>query len=117
LKTTAEEPPDVGGVTPRTPDEFTPEPAGAPPAALNASRAVPPERPESHVEGPLDQSKADADAKMAELGLPDPEGTLARSNEPEFQAALEAKHTLEADVEQGKSEFRTGEQGTLEATK
>ena len=113
LKDAAAEAPDVGAVTPRSPSELEPEPMGEPPAPVNAGQAVPPERPEAQVEAPFEQAKVDAEAKLAETGLPDPEKTLASSKDPELQAAVKAKDALVADADAGNLEFRSGERASL----
>jgi hypothetical protein len=109
LKQATDAPPDVGAVNPRDPAALALEQAGKPPADIQAEKAVPKERAAAAVEDVAQQGQASVDAKMGELGLPDPEQTLATSNEPEMVAALDAKKAVDKDTVEGPAQFRAGE--------
>ncbi len=111
LKKTAEAEPNTAAVTPRDPADLKPERVGEAPPDVEAGQAVPPTRPAAQVEGALDHNKEVANAELQKIGVPKPEESLANSGEPTFTAALDAKNKVDADAEQGKQEFRAGEEG------
>jgi hypothetical protein len=110
LKTLTDAAPNTSAVPPRTTAEFTPEAVGAPPADIRAERAVPPERPESQVEGAIDANQQAAQARLDELGFTNAEETFAKSNDPEMLGTLDAKHGFDADAAAAPVAFREGEQ-------
>src|SRR5581483_8319098 len=89
------------------------EPVGERPADIDAAKAVPPPRPASAVEDVAKQGKATVDAKMAELGVPDPEKTLANSNEPQMVDALAAKQNVDQQTTAGPAAYRAEETALL----
>ncbi|MFF0434367.1 hypothetical protein ACFYU9_19320 [Streptomyces sp. NPDC004327] len=113
IETTTKAPPDTSAakdkpVTPLTPDH----PPGNP-GAPNAADAVPEKQPAAVTDfsaGPAANDKAMADAEVTEE-------QLAKSNEPEFDDALKAKKTAEADSAQAPGKARAGEQAKLSTAK
>ncbi|MFF0749397.1 hypothetical protein [Streptomyces sp. NPDC004267] len=113
IETTTKAPPDTSAakdkpVTPLAPDH----PPGNP-GAPNAADAVPEKQPAAVTDfsaGPAANDKAMADAEVTEE-------QLAKSNEPEFDDALKAKKTAEADSAQAPGKARAGEQAKLSTAK
>lgn len=110
LKTLTETAPNTSAVPARTAAELAPEAVGAPPADIRAERAVPPQRPESQVEGAIAANQQAAKARLDELGFTNAEETFAKSNDPEMLGTLDAKHGFDADAAAAPAAFREGEQ-------
>ena len=113
----ATEPAPSTATAPRTAADLAVAPIGAQPKDIDAGRAVPPERPASQVEGVIDSNKQTVDAKMKELGVPDPETTLRTSNEPSMVGAVEAKGAFDADATAAPGDFRKAETDERAAAK
>ncbi|WP_239081701.1 hypothetical protein [Streptomyces sp. SID9727] len=113
IDTATKAPPDTSAakdkpVTPLTPDQ----PPGNP-GAPSAAAAIPEKQPASVTdfsEGPAQNDKAMADAEVTEE-------QLAKGNEPEFNEALSAKKTAEADSAKAPAKGRTAENQQLNAAK
>ncbi|MFB7497233.1 hypothetical protein ACFC09_21530 [Streptomyces sp. NPDC056161] len=113
IDTATKAPPDTSAakdkpVTPMSPDQPPPNP-GAP----SAADAVPEKQPASVTdfsEGPAQNDKAMADAEVTE-------DQLAKGNEPEFDQALSAKKTAEADSAKAPAKGKTAEAQQLSAAK
>ncbi|MFF5336427.1 hypothetical protein [Streptomyces sp. NPDC013181] len=113
IDTATKAPPDTSAakdkpVTPLTPDR----PPGNP-GAPSAAAAVPQKQPASVTdfsEGPAQNDQAMADAEVTEE-------QLAKGNEPEFNEALAAKKTAEADSAKAPAKGRTAENRQLSAAK
>jgi hypothetical protein len=101
-------PPDTSAVEPKTVTPMKPEEAGAPPEDVGAEAATPKPKGTSEVEQPLKENTAKVDQQMAEADVT--EDQLAKSNEPEFQGALDAKKEAQTQAETGPSEYRAYEQ-------
>ncbi|MFF9540150.1 hypothetical protein ACF1BU_29015 [Streptomyces sp. NPDC014724] len=113
IDTATKAPPDTSAakdkpVTPLSPDQPPPNP-GAP----SATDAIPPKQPASVTDfsqGPAENDKALADAEVTE-------DQLAKGNEPEFDQALSAKKTAEADSAKAPAKGRTAEAQQLSTAK
>ncbi|MGC4948609.1 phage tail protein [Streptomyces sp. DT224] len=113
IDTATKAPPDTSAakdkpVTPLTPDQ----PPGNP-GAPSAAAAIPEKQPASVTdfsEGPAQNDKAMADAEVTEE-------QLAKGNEPEFNEALSAKKTAEADSAKAPAQGRSAESRQLSAAK
>ncbi|MGW2474177.1 phage tail protein [Streptomyces sp. NPDC001665] len=113
IDTATKAPPDTSAakdkpVTPLTPDR----PPGNP-GAPSAAAAIPEKQPASVTdfsEGPAQNDKAMADAEVTEE-------QLAKGNEPEFNEALSAKKTAEADSAKAPAKGRSAENQQLSAAK
>ncbi|MFF2012616.1 hypothetical protein ACFVWY_26570, partial [Streptomyces sp. NPDC058195] len=113
IDTATKAPPDTTAakdkpVTPMSPDQPPPNP-GAPPAA----DAVPDRQPPAVTDfsqGPAANNQAMADAEVTEE-------QLAKGNEPEFDQALSAKKTAEADSAKAPAQGRTAEAQQLSSAK
>ncbi|WP_260696778.1 hypothetical protein [Streptomyces sp. 130] len=113
IDTATKAPPDTSAakdkpVTPLTPDQ----PPGNP-GAPSAAAAIPAKQPASVTdfsEGPAQNDKAMADAEVTEE-------QLAKGNEPEFDEALSAKKTAEADSAKAPAKGRAAENQQLAAAK
>ncbi|MEU6018219.1 hypothetical protein ABZ826_30595 [Streptomyces sp. NPDC047515] len=113
IDTATKAPPDTSAakdkpVTPLSPDQPPPNP-GAP----SATDAIPPKQPPSVTDfsqGPAENDKAMADAEVTE-------DQLAKGNEPEFDQALSAKKTAEADSAKAPAKGRTAEAQQLSTAK
>ncbi|MFG2570724.1 hypothetical protein ACGFR6_35535 [Streptomyces sp. NPDC048567] len=113
IDTATKAPPDTSAakdkpVTPLTPDQ----PPGNP-GAPSAAAAIPEKQPASVTdfsEGPAQNDKAMADAEVTE-------DQLAKGNEPEFNEALSAKKTAEADSAKAPAKGRSAENRQLSAAK
>ncbi|MFD4232750.1 hypothetical protein [Streptomyces sp. NPDC058542] len=109
IDTATKAPPDTSAakdkeVTPLTPDE-----APGNPGAPSAADAVPEKQPAAVTdfsEGPAGNDKAMADAEVTEE-------QLAKGNEPEFNEALSAKKTSEADAAKAPAKGKAGEDQQL----
>ncbi|WP_405901257.1 DNA/RNA non-specific endonuclease [Streptomyces sp. NBC_00727] len=113
IDTATKAPPDTSAakdkpVTPLTPDR----PPGNP-GAPSAAAAIPEKQPASVTdfsEGPAQNDQAMADAEVTEE-------QLAKGNEPEFNEALSAKKTAEADSAKAPAKGRAAENQQLSAAK
>ncbi|MEW1892786.1 hypothetical protein [Streptomyces sp. NPDC085659] len=113
IDTATKAPPDTSAakdkpVTPLTPDQ----PPGNP-GAPSAAAAIPEKQPASVTDfsgGPAQNDKAMADAEVTE-------DQLAKGNEPEFNEALSAKKTAEADSAKAPAKGRSAESRQLSAAK
>lgn len=109
IDTATKAPPDTSAakdkdVTPLTPDE-----APGNPGAPSATDAVPEKQPAAVTdfsEGPAGNDKAMADAEVTEE-------QLAKGNEPEFNEALSAKKTSEADAAKAPAKGKAAEDQQL----
>lgn len=113
IDTATKAPPDTSAakekeVTPLTPDQ----PPGNP-GAPSAADAVPAKQPPAVTdfsEGPAQNDRAMADAEVTEE-------QLAKGNEPEFNEALSAKKTSEADAAKAPAKGKAAEDRQLAAAK
>jgi hypothetical protein len=90
-----------------------PEKKAAPVPPVGAAAAMPPKAPAEQTN--LDAAPAETDKQMAEADVT--EDQLKKSNEPEFNAAVDAKKEGEAHSEQAPAQFRESEAAKLDAAK
>lgn len=95
----------------QTLDLKTPQ-AGKQPANLRASKAMPPQRPSSQVNQPLQENAKEVDNKMAENNVTDEQ--LARSEEPTFIVGMESKKTAQDHSKTAPDGFRQQETNVLD---
>ena len=115
IETATTTPPDPESVPERTTvDLKTPE-AGKKPGSLEASQAMPPERPDSEVKAPLEENAKEVDDEMAQNGVT--EEQLAKSEEPTFISALDSKKTAQEHSNTAPADFRGKETSVLDNTR
>jgi hypothetical protein len=104
--------PDTGSVEPKpvTPLEG-PDP-GEPATIPSAASATPKPKGTAEVEKPLRQETKEVDQEMADADITDEQ--LAKSNEPEFQTALESKKEAKTHAQEGPQAYRGEEQQQIE---
>ncbi|MFJ9823880.1 hypothetical protein ACIRSU_05830 [Streptomyces sp. NPDC101160] len=113
IETTTKAPPDTSAAKDKPVTPMTPDRPPANPGAPNAADAVPDKQPAAVTDfsqGPAENDKAMADAEVTEE-------QLAKGNEPEFDQALKAKKTAEADSAAAPGKARAGEQTQLTTAK
>lgn len=113
IKEKSQAQPDSGKITPKPVTPMQAEEAGPPASAVGADKAMP--RPKPAEEVSLDHTACETDGQMAEAGVS--EEQLKKSNEPEFNKALDAKQTADTHAAQAPQEFRQQEQSTLNQTR
>lgn len=111
VKEASEQAPDTGGIKPKEVTPLKPAQPGAAPPPVGAGAAAPKAKGRAEVEAPIKERTADIDKTMAEGNITDEQ--LAKSNEPEFLAALEAKKEAKAQAKQAPAEYRQSEQAQL----
>ena len=111
VRETSEEAPDTGGIKPKDVTPLEPAQPGAPPPNVGAEGAAPKAKGRAQVEAPIKERAGDIDKQMAEGNITDEQ--LAKSNEPEFVAALEGKKEAKAHAQQAPQEYRQFEQGQI----
>jgi hypothetical protein len=102
----AEATPDPSGQPAKEQAPLPPTEAGPAPAALGAEQAVPPPAPEAAVD--VSAGPQSIEQRMTEANVS--EETLARSNEPEFTAAVDAKTEAAADAATAPATYRAEEE-------
>ncbi len=103
------EPPDSIGIAPKPVKPLPPAQAGAKPGNPGAAGAAP--KPKDASEVSLEAGSQELDEQMAQANVP--EAVFLNSNEPQFQTALAAKKTAQADAVKAPQVYRKEEQATL----
>ncbi|HEU4323597.1 MAG TPA: HNH endonuclease [Roseiflexaceae bacterium] len=111
MEQAAEASPDPSAVPEKPVTPLPPANPGAAPAPINAAGAAPKPLGPSQVEAPIAAESQRVDQQMAEAGVTDEQ--LARSNEPSFQDALQAKNDAKKEAAQAPQTFRQAEQDQL----
>ena len=106
---------DTASVPKREIAELKTPKKGANPANLEASKAMPPKRPDSHINKPLEENAKEADDAMAQNNVT--EDQLARSEEPTFITGLESKKTAQNHSKTAPQSFREKESGVIQTSK
>lgn len=114
IERTAKEAPDASGLSPKKSKALSPVAAGASPE-VDASQAAPKSKTAPEVEAPLQESSDTLDQQMSEADIT--EEQLAKSNEPEFQGALEAKKGAQAHAATAPQGYRESEKAILAQAK
>ncbi|MFJ8761767.1 hypothetical protein [Streptomyces cyaneofuscatus] len=113
IDTATKAPPDTSAAQEKDVTPLTPDQAPGNPGAPSAADAVPEKQPAAVTdfsEGPAENDKAMADAEVTE-------DQLAKGNEPEFNEALSAKKTAEADAAKAPVKGRAAEDQQLSTAK
>ena len=105
LAKVADATPDPKKVIPQAPTPRVPQPRRPKLKGLEASKAVPPPKPTAQV--PLHDGPAEINEIMADGKVTDKQ--LADSNEPQFEAALQAKRRVEHEAHEAPREYRKNE--------
>lgn len=103
--------PDSSGVAPKPVTPLAPAAAGAPPAGVGAEGAAPKPRTAAEVEAPITEHTGQIDQQMASADVS--EEQLRQGNEPEFQAALDARGQAQEQARSGPQEYRQAEQAQI----
>lgn len=113
IDTATKAPPDTSAAQEKDVTPLTPDQAPGNPGAPSAADAVPEKQPAAVTdfsEGPAENDKAMADAEVTE-------DQLAKGNEPDFNEALSAKKTAEADAAKAPAKGRAAEDQQLSTAK
>ncbi|MCP4368489.1 MAG: hypothetical protein GY797_10330 [Deltaproteobacteria bacterium] len=104
-----EQTPDTSGIQPKPVTPLAPVDVGPPAPDVGSSRAAPKAKTESEVS--LQENSLKLDQQMADADVT--EEQLEKSNEPEFQTALETKESAQSDAVEAPTAYRLDEQGVL----
>jgi len=104
----AEKPPE-NDIKPKETAPIPPTQAGPAPGDIGAAQAAP--KPKTDSETSLQAGSKELDDQMSAADVT--EEQLQKSNEPEFQAALESKKTAQVDAAEAPQAYRAEEQTTL----
>ncbi|MGW2178009.1 hypothetical protein ACWCXX_07945 [Streptomyces sp. NPDC001732] len=113
IDTATKAPPDTSAAKDKQVTPMTPDQPPANPGAPSAADAIPEKQPTAVTDfsqGPAANDRAMADAEVTE-------DQLAKGNEPEFDQALSAKKTAEADSAKAPAKGRAAEDQQLNAAK
>lgn len=105
--------PDPSSETPKPVTPLQEEQPGAPPQTAGAEKAAPPPRTRAEVEQPVQAESQKLDKEMAENNVT--EEQLKKSNEPEFQAAADARKEAQEHAAAAPHEVRQEEQAHLKS--
>jgi len=111
LEQATQQAPDTGSVPPKPVTPLSPEQPGEQTGIPNAEAAAPKPKTRAEVEAPVKANTARIDQQMAEADISDEQ--LAKSNEPEFTKALDAKNEAKTQAETAPDEYRQAEQVEL----
>jgi len=109
IKNKTKEKPNTSGIEPKPVTPLPPQNPGPKPPDVDAAKAAP--KPKSEAEVSLQAGSNSIDQKMTSSNLTDER--LAKSNEPSFQSALEAKKKAQTDAVTAPAAYRQQEQGVL----
>ncbi|MFF2938319.1 hypothetical protein ACFVSQ_00560 [Streptomyces niveus] len=113
IDTETKAPPDTSAAKEKEVTPLTPDQAPANPGAPSAADAIPEKQPPAVTdfsEGPAQNDQAMADAEVTEE-------QLAKGNEPEFNEALSAKKTSEADAAKAPAKGKAAEDQQMATAK
>lgn len=105
--------PNPSGIETKVATPLPPTTEGAPPEAIDSTQASP--KPKTADEVSLQEGSQSLDRQMTEAKVT--EEQLKKSNEPDFQAAADAKKGAQADAVKAPMEFRKSEQASLNQAK
>jgi len=109
IESKVKEAPSPSGIKAKSVTPLPPTEKGAPPANIGAAQAAP--KPKTADEVSLQEGSQSLDQKMADADVTDEQ--LKKSNEPDFQGALEAKKEAQTDAVQAPKAYRQEEKGVL----
>jgi hypothetical protein len=101
--------PDAGKAKPKPVTPMKPESPGPPPGPVGAPEAMPKPKPADEID--LRHDQCATNSELQEAGVT--EEQLRKSNEPQFQEAVDAKKEAEAHSTSAPAEFRAEEQDVL----
>ena len=113
IKGATEAPPDTSKVTPKPVTPMAPTQPGPAPGSVGAGRAVPPAKIDA--ETSLQHGKCEVEGVMAQANVT--EEQLARSNEPTFHQALDARGRAAEFADTAPPRFRQDEAAALDAAR
>ena len=111
LEEKAQENPDPSGIEPKQVTPLPPNDPGPSPPDIGGAKAAPKSKGYGEIEAPLQQHSQQLDQKLAAADIT--EEQLAKSNEPEFQAALEAKTQAQTNAVEAPKGYRQFEGNKL----
>ena len=103
--------PDTSGITPKSVTPLPPNQPGETPSINGAEKAAPKSKGQSEVEAPAQARSQSLDQQLAEADIT--EEQLAKSNEPQFQSALDSKKNAQTHSQTAPKAYRQGEQSQL----
>jgi hypothetical protein len=109
IETKVKQPPSTSGIEAKQVTPLPPTEKGAPPAKFDARQAAP--KPKTADEISLQEGSQSLEQKMADADVS--EDQLKKSNEPDFQGAVEAKNEAQTHASMAPQEYRQSEQGIL----
>lgn len=109
IQAATEADPDLSIAVPKPVSEMVNDETGAPPGSVGAAAAMPGPRPAEHTD--LSSGPARVDAEMAAANVTDEQ--IARSNEPDFTAALDARQRARDHAATAPADYRTQEEAIL----
>jgi Domain of unknown function (DUF4157) len=101
--------PDASGIESKTVTSLAPNSAGAAPAGINGAQAAP--KPKTAAEISLQAGSQSLDKNMADADIT--ESQLKKSNEPDFQTAVENKQQAQTDAIKAPQVYQQGEHAVL----
>jgi hypothetical protein len=104
--------PDTGSVEPKPVTPLEPADPGAPPEKVGAEAAAPKPKSSGEVEQPLREETKQIDQEMADADIT--EEQLKKSNEPQFQSAVEARKEAKSHAVEAPQDYRQEETGQLD---
>ena len=109
IESKVKEAPSPSGIEAKSVTPLPPTEKGSPPANIGAAQAAP--KPKTADEVSLQEGSQSLDQKMADADVTDEQ--LKKSNEPDFQGAVEAKKEAQTDAVQAPKAYRQEEKGVL----
>ncbi len=109
IESTVKAAPSTSGVDAKPVTPLPPAEKALPPTDVNAAQAAP--KPKTADEVSLQAGSQSIDQKMADAKVTDEQ--LKKSNEPDFQAAADAKKQAQADAVKAPQAFRQGEKAVI----
>lgn len=109
IKQTTNAAPDASKATPKPVTPMKPEQAGPAPGPIGAQSSMPLPKPAEEID--LRHDQCDTDAQMKEADVTDEQ--LQKSNEPQFQEALDAKQQASEHTASAPAEYKADEQAVL----
>lgn len=109
IRSASEAEPDLSTAVPKPVGEMVHDEPGAPAAGVGAAGAMPGARPPEEID--LSAGPARVDAEMASADVTDEQ--IARSNEPDFGAALDARQKARDHAATAPGEYRAQEEAIL----
>ncbi|GAB4212059.1 MAG: hypothetical protein OHK0022_47400 [Roseiflexaceae bacterium] len=105
------EAPDTSAVPEKPVTQLPGNPPGAPPAAIDARGAAPKPHGTEQLEQPVQAQNQQIDQELAQANITKEQ--LKRSNEPQFQATVQAADDAKAHAQQSLPAYRAQEQGQI----